>query len=30
MAETMGSAGEEDTTLSDFEDGELEVALVVL
>ena len=29
MAETMGSDGEEDTTLSDFEDGDLQVASVV-
>ena len=30
MAETMGSAGEEDAALSDLEDGDLEVAPVVL
>ena len=30
MAETMGSAGEEDAALSDFEDGDLEAAPVVL
>lgn len=30
MAEAMGSTGEEDAALSDFEDGDLEVAQVVL
>ena len=30
MAEAMGSAGEEDAALSDFEDGDLEAAPVVL
>ena len=30
MEKTMGSSGEEDTALSDFEDGDLEAAPVVL
>ena len=30
MAEAMGSAGEEDAALGDFEDGDLEAAPVVL